>query len=340
MPFKRGINNDTYKYHIDFASAHGIEYILIDEGWSSLESIMEPIDDIDINGLVSYASSKGVGVLLWASWKAVHKDVERVFAHYASIGVKGFKVDFFDSDDHRMVADMYKIADCASRNKLVLDYHGMKANGMQRAYPNILSFEGVKGLENNRWVSNDNTPGYECTLPFIRMQAGPMDYTPGGMRNATLANFNPCDSHPMTYGTRARQIALYTIFESPLSILADSPSLYTKEAECFSFMQRLPTVHDQTLVLDARIGHHIIIARRKDDKWYLAAINNWDKQTYDVALDFLHQGTYKAEILGDGVNSDFEATDYTMIETTVTSSDSIKISLAPGGGWSAIFSPL
>lgn len=339
VDFKRGINNNTYKYHIDFASKNDIDYVLIDEGWSSDTTLMNTANAIDIKMLADYARQKNVGLLLWASWKNTIKDMDKAFPYYASLGIKGFKIDFFDSDDNRMVRDMYKIAEEAAKHHLVLDYHGMKANGMQRTYPNILSFEGVKGLENNRWVSHPEVPAYECMLPFIRMQAGPMDYTPGGMRNATLSNFRPCDSHPMTYGTRAHQVALYTIFDSPLQILADSPSMYEKEYDTFSFIKEIPTTFDETVVIDAKIGEYVVLARRAGEKWYLAGITNWKSREMKLDLSFLGDMVYKADIFKDGINADFEATDYTRTTEYVTPSKGYDIKLEPGGGWSAILTP-
>lgn len=339
VDFRRGINNDTYIYHIDFASKNGVDYVLIDEGWSSDTTLMKTIDTIDIKMLASYAKEKNVGLLLWASWKNTIKDMDYAFPYYAGLGVKGFKIDFFDSDDNRMVRDMYKIADIAAKNHLVLDYHGMKANGMQRTYPNILSFEGVKGLENNRWVSHPQIPAYECMLPFIRMQAGPMDYTPGGMRNATLNTFKPCDSHPMTYGTRARQVALYTIFDSPLQIFADSPSMYEKEYETFSYINRIPTIFDETVVIDAEVGKYVIVAKRNGPKWYIAGITDWEEREFELDLSFLGTTIYDAEFFEDGANADFEATDYWHKSGTINPKKKYKITIKPGGGWNAIFTP-
>lgn len=339
VDFKRGINDNTYKYHIDFASKNDIDYVLIDEGWSSDTTLMNTANAIDIKMLADYARQKNVGLILWASWKNTIKDMDKAFPYYASLGIKGFKIDFFDSDDNRMVRDMYKIAEEAAKHHLVLDYHGMKANGMQRTYPNILSFEGVKGLENNRWVSHPEVPAYECMLPFIRMQAGPMDYTPGGMRNATLNNFKPCDSHPMTYGTRAHQVALYTIFDSPLQILADSPSIYEKEYDTFSFIKEIPTTFDETVVIDAKIGEYVVLARRAGEKWYLAGITDWNSREIKLDLSFLGDTVYKADIFKDGYNADFEATDYTRTTEYIAPSKGYEIKLEPGGGWSAILTP-
>ena len=234
---------------------------------------------------------------------------------------------------------MYKIAERAADYHFILSYHGMKANGMQRTYPNILSFEGVKGLENYRWISRHDVPDYECTLPFMRMQAGPMDYTPGGMRNVNRSCFSPVNDQPRVYGTRAHQVALYTLFESPLQMLSDSPTTYMEEDETLAFLKQIPTVFDETVVLDAEVGNHIIVAKRKGDVWYIGGITDWDARSIDINLNFLPEGNYRAQIFSDGINADFDATDYIYTEQDVQSSDRLQIHMQPGGGWAAILRP-
>lgn len=340
VSFKRGINTETYKYYIDFAAKNGLEYIVIDEGWSKNDTMMELMQNFELQTLIDYAKQKKIGIILWASWKNVAKEMNEAFSKYSAMGIKGFKIDFFDSDDHRMVSDMYAIAQKAAEYHLLLSFHGMKANGMQRTYPNILSFEGVKGLENNRWVKRSDIPEYECLLPFIRMQIGPMDYTPGGMRNANMSCFAPINDKPMTYGTRARQVALYTIFESPLQIVADSPTCYEKDEKTISFIKRIPTTFDETSVLDARLGEYILMARRKGKCWYISCITNWDAREMNIDLSFLPQEKYKAHIFADGINADFDATDYAVENVYIKKDKKLKIKLQSGGGWSAILTPM
>ena len=339
VPFKRGINTETYKYYIDFAAEQHLEYMLIDDGWSLPNSMLEVNPDINLPELAAYAQSKNVGLVLWASWKNLIREMDEAFERYSKMGIKGFKIDFFDSDDHRMVKDMYKIAERAADYHFILSYHGMKANGMQRTYPNILSFEGVKGLENYRWISRHDVPDYECTLPFMRMQAGPMDYTPGGMRNVNRSCFSPVNDQPRVYGTRAHQVALYTLFESPLQMLSDSPTTYMEEDETLAFIKQIPTVFDETVVLDAEVGNHIIVAKRKGDVWYIGGITDWDARSIDINLNFLPEGNYRAQIFSDGINADFDATDYIYTEQDVQSSDRLQIHMQPGGGWAAILRP-
>ena len=339
VPFKRGINTETYKYYIDFAAENQLEYMLIDEGWSLSDTMLEINPDINLVELAEYAKSKNVGLVLWASWKNMIREMDEAFKRYSKMGIKGFKIDFFDSDDHRMVKDMYKIAERAADYHLVLSYHGMKANGMQWTYPNILSFEGVKGLENYRWISRSDVPDYECMLPFIRMQAGPMDYTPGGMRNVNRACFSPVNDQPRVYGTRAHQVALYTLFESPLQMLADSPTTYQEEEEALAFIKQIPTVFDETVVLDAKVGDYIVVAKRKGDTWYIGGITDWNSRSVDINLGFLPEGDYHAQIFSDGVNADFDATDYVYKTRNIRSSDQLQIHMQPGGGWAAILKP-
>jgi alpha-glucosidase len=335
--FVAGVNTPTYKHYIDFASANKIEYVVLDEGWSNSADLFQLSDKINVEEIVSYGKQKNVGIILWTTWYAVQKDLNKAFDKYSKMGVKGFKIDFMDRDDAKMVTSLYKIAQTAADYKLLIDYHGMyKPTGIQRTYPNILNFEGVKGLENVKWTPDDNMPLYDVTLPFIRMMAGPMDYTPGAMRNANKANFRAVFSNPMSQGTRCHQLALYTIFEAPLQMMADNPTAYTKEQECTDFIVKIPTVFDETVSLDGKVGEYIAMARKKDNAWYIGAITNWDKRELELSLNFLGEGTFEAEIFRDGLNAGKEATDYIKEKIVITSKDKLKINLAEGGGWAAI----
>lgn len=343
VDFKSGMNTPTYKAYIDFAAQHNLEYIIIDEGWSGKESLLEGLNpDIDLKAIIAHADSKGVGVILWASWRNSIKHLEESFKHYAEMGVKGFKVDFFDRDDQPLIASVEKIAECAARNKLLLDLHGLKPYGIQRAYPNIVNFEGVKGLENAKWEPIVNGaplhdfPRYDVTAPYLRQLLGPMDYTPGATKNATRAHFRAVNDHPMSQGTRVHQMAMYTLFEAPLQMLADSPSNYDKEPEYTAFIAQVPTVFDETVALSGEIGEHIAIARRKGTTWYVAAMTNWTPRQYSIDFSFLGEGNYQAEIFSDGVNADKVATDYRREVRTLTQNDKLQFQMAPGGGWTAI----
>jgi alpha-glucosidase len=341
IDFKAGINTQTYKYYIDFAAANKIEYIIIDEGWSADGDLLDLNKALNLKELIAYGTQKKVGLILWASWFALTKNTDSVLKTYAEQGIKGFKVDFMDRDDAKMVTSLYEIAKIAAANKLLLDYHGMyKPTGMQKTFPNILNFEGVKGLENSKWTPNDDVPGYDCTIPFIRMMAGPMDYTPGAMRNTTKSEFKPDHSNPKSQGTRCHQLALYTIFEAPLQMLADSPTAYMKEQESTDFITKIPTTFDETVALDGSVGNYVAIARKKEDKWYLGAITNWNARDITIDFSFLEKGkTYEADVFTDGLNAEKAAVDYKREKINIDSTTKMTFHLASGGGLSAIILP-
>ena len=338
IDFKAGINTQTYKYYIDFASKNKVEYVVLDEGWSVETDIMKHNPNVDLEALITYAKERNVGIILWASWMAIHDNTEAVFSNYAKLGIKGFKVDFIDRDDAKMVNSVYDIAQKAANHKLLLDFHGMyKPTGIQRTFPNILNFEGVKGLENNKWTPNDDVPLYDTTIPFIRMMAGPMDYTPGAMRNATKSEFKPSHSNPVSQGTRCHQLALYTIFEAPLQMMADSPTAYMKEQESTDFIAKVPTTFDETVSLNGEVGKFVTIARRKANTWYLASITNWDSREITIDFSFLQKGKkFEAEIFSDGLNADKAANDYKREIITVDPSTKLTYRLASGGGLTMI----
>ena len=338
IDFKAGINTETYKYYIDFASKNKVEYVVLDEGWSTETNIMEHNPNVDLKTLIAYAKERNVGIILWSSWMALHENIDGIFKNYSDMGIKGFKVDFIDRDDAKMVNSVYEIAKKAADYKLLLDFHGMyKPTGIQRTYPNILNFEGVKGLENNKWTPNDDVPTYDCSIPFIRMMAGPMDYTPGAMRNATKSEYKLSHSNPMSQGTRSHQLALYTIFEAPLQMMADSPTAYMKEQESTNFIAKIPTTFDQTIALDGEVGKFVVIARKKAATWYLGAITNWDSRAITIDFSFLEKGKeYEAEIFSDGINADKAAHDYKRKTVSVNSTTKLTYLLASGGGLAMI----
>ncbi len=351
VDFKSGMNTPTYKYYIDFAAKNNLEYIIIDEGWSGGESLTDALNpDIDLKKLIAYGQRRGVGIILWSSWRNLigsnpKGDIavtDAVMKRYADMGIKGFKVDFFDRDDQEVIASAYRIAESAARHRLLLDYHGLKPSGIQRAYPNILNFEGVKGLENSKWEPRTadgplhNQPRYDVTAPYLRMLTGPMDYTPGAMDNARKDNFFGNNDHPMSQGTRVHQMAMYATFEAPLQMLADSPTKYEREQECTDFIAQIPTMYDETVVLDGRMGEYTVVARRKGGVWYVAAMTDWTARDLTIDLSFLGDGNYEADIFADGVNAEKEATDYLHLKQTVKAADKLDVHLASGGGWAAI----
>ncbi len=337
VDFKSGVNNDTYKYYIDFAAEYGLDYIILDEGWYHLDDIMHVVDEIDVQELVDYGKEKNVGVILWVVWKALDDKLTEALDQFEKWGVKGIKIDFMQRDDQWMVNFYEKIArECAARQMLV-DYHGAyKPAGLERKYPNVISFEGVKGLENAKW-SDQPDPELNVTLPFIRMVAGPMDFTPGAMINATKENFRSVFDAPMAPGTRCHQLAMYVVFESPLQMLADNPSNYYREPETMEYLKEVPTVWDETRVLDGKVGDYILIARRSGDTWYVGAMTDWSPRELELNLNFLEPGNHSVQIWKDGVNAHRHASDFKNEKLQVTGSSKIKVQMAPGGGWAAIF---
>lgn len=337
VDFRAGINNETYKYYIDFAAENGIEYVILDEGWAvnKKADLMQVVPEIDLPELVTYADGKNVGLILWTGYWAFHRDMENVVKHYADMGIKGFKVDFMDRDDQEMVRFINEASElCACYNMLV-DFHGMyKPTGAQRTWPNVINYEGVNGLEQLKWSPKGyDQVTYDVQIPFIRQFAGPMDYTQGAMRNAIKKNYNPVNSEPMSQGTRCRQLATYVIFDSPLNMLCDNPSNYRREPECTAFIARIPTVWDETLGLDGKVGEYITMARRSGDEWYVGGLTNWDKRDIIVDLSFLEEGFYEIELFKDDINADRAACDYKRVVMPVPEDRQLKVTLFPGGGF-------
>ncbi len=334
VDFKSGVNTESYKYYIDFASKYGIEYIIMDEGWYELGDLTKLTPDINMEEILSYAKRKNVDVILWVIWKTLWDQWDEAFAQFEKWGIKGIKVDFMQRDDQWMVNYYEKVAAECAKHKMLVDFHGAyKPAGLRRKYPNVITREGVKGLENNKW-SDLETPRHDVTLPFIRMVAGPMDYTPGAMVNAQKNNFRAIYDRPMSQGTRCHQLAMYVVYESPLQMLADSPSHYYDEPECMEFLSAVPTVWDTTIVLSAKLADNIAVARRNGDDWYIGAMTDGEK---DLSIDFsfLDDGKYKMEYYEDGINANRYAEDFVMEKGIVTNSDTMDIHLATGGGWAA-----
>jgi alpha-glucosidase len=335
VDFRAGVNTDTYKYYIDFASKYRIEYIILDEGWSNPADIFAISPDINIEELLQYARQKNVGIILWVLWKPLDDRLQDALDLFEKWGVKGIKVDFMQRDDQWMVNYYWRVAREAAKRKLLVDYHGAyKPTGLCRTFPNVLTSEGVRGLENVKW-SNQPTPEHNVTLPFIRMLAGPMDYTPGAMINAQEKSFKFIFDRPMSMGTRCHQLAMYVIFESPLQMLCDSPSNYLREPECMEFLSKVPSVWDRTIALEAKVGDYVLVARKNGDDWYVGAMTDWTKREIPIDFSFLDEGNYKMEIYQDGINADRYGNDYKKVVSKVSKDDKSIIELAPGGGWVA-----
>ena len=342
--FRAGINTDTYLYYIDFAAKHGLEYVILDEGWydSNKGDIMHPIADGDLQRRIRHANERHGGIILWAVFNVMDEHLEEACSHYAKMGVKGFKVDFMDRNDQTALEMVERLADCCARHHLVLDLHGIYTpTGLNRTYPNILNFESVFGMEEVKWGSLKNDhPRYDVTFPFIRMQAGSVDFTPGALRNGTRKDWLASYTKPMSQGTRCHQAAEYVVYDSPLTMLADVPTSYESEPRFTGFLASLPTVFDKTTVSDGQIGSHIVTLRQKGDTFHLGGMTCWDEHDADVALSFLPKGTtYKATLLTDGVNADRNAEDYRLDSRQVTAADSLQLHMASGGGFVVVLAP-
>ncbi len=342
VDFKSGVNTETYKHYIDFASEHGVEYVILDEGWAvnKQADLFQVVPEIDLEEIISYANQKNVDIILWAGYWAYHKDMEKVTKHYADMGVKGFKIDFMDRDDQQIIDFMWKAAQVCADNKMLIDYHGVcKPFGIQRTYPNVINFEGVHGLEQMKWrkPSCDQVT-YDLQFPFIRMLAGPVDYTQGAMRNATKANYKPVYNEPMSQGTRSRQLAQYVIFDSPLNMLCDAPTAYMAEPECTEYIATIPTVWDETVALPSKISEYINIARRSDNTWYVGGMNDWTTRDQIVDLSFLPEGDYIVTLYRDGINADKKASDYKKetFELKASAPKQLAVKMYPGGGYAAV----
>ena len=356
VDFKAGINQRTYQHYIDFASRHHLEYIILDEGWYTPQSgdMLTVIPELDLPALVRYGEQRGVGIILWTVFNVLDSQLEEACKKYADMGIKGFKVDFLDRSDQEGMQMIYRIAERCAAHHLVLDYHGIFApQGINRTYPNVINFEAVFGMEETKWTTraevtrggkttsepSKDMPLYDVTFPFIRGMAGYVDFTPGGMRNATKADFQPVYNNPMTMGTRCHQLAHYIVHDSPLTMLADAPTAYEREPKCTSFIASLPTVYDEMRVIGGRMGEYIIVARRKGNNWYVAGETNWDAREVTIDPSFLPDGTYDVTAFTDGINADKAATDFSSFTFTISKAQllnqELKVRMASGGGFAA-----
>jgi len=336
VDFKSGINTQTYKYYIDFAAKYGIEYIILDEGWYKLGNLLEVAPEMNIEELVAYGKQKNVGIILWVVWKTLDDQFQTAFDQFEKWGVKGIKVDFMQRDDQPVINFYHKVCREAGKRRMLVDYHGaIRPATMTRTWPNLINTEGVRGLEQNKWSKFAN-PKHNVTLPFTRMFLGPMDYTPGAMVNSgNEKNFQAIFERPMSLGTRCHQLAMYVVYESPLQMLADSPSHYLREPEIMEFLGPVPTVWDETRVIDGRIGEHVVVARRHGQDWYIGAMTDWTARQLEIDLSFLAAGSYRMTVFQDGVNADRSGNDYRKVVSLVNRSTKLKISMAGGGGWAA-----
>ncbi|MCG6921047.1 MAG: glycoside hydrolase family 97 protein [Acidobacteria bacterium] len=337
VDFEPGMNTATMKHYVDFAAGAGLEYMLIDAGWSARTrpgrggDITKVNPAVDMPEILRHARAKGVGIWLWAHWTAVEQQMDEAFPLYEAWGIAGVKIDFMDRDDQWMVDFYHRVAKKAAEHHLMIDFHGAyKPTGIRRTWPNVMTREGVMGLEYVKWSSRV-TPTHNVTLPFTRMLAGPMDYTPGGFRNVTPAEFEPRNRQPLVLGTRAHQLALFVVIESPLQMVSDYPGAYAGQRD-FAFVGAVPASWEETKVLNGRPGEYVTIARRRGDEWFLGSITNWTARELEVPLGFLGGGEYVAEIYGDAPEAETHPTMTTIEEKRVNAGSVLTLELATGGG--------
>ncbi len=339
VEFKAGINTETYKYYIDFAAKYGIPYIILDEGWYKLGNALEVVPEINMEELSAYARQKNVGIILWVIWKTLDDQLIPALDQFQKWGIKGIKVDFMQRSDQILIDYYHRVSRECAKRKMLVDFHGdQKPASMTRTWPNLISAEGVRGMEWSKW-STDSEPKHNVTLPFTRMFLGPMDYTPGAMRNATQKTFAPIHDQPMALGTRCHQLAMYVVFESPLQMLSDSPSNYMREPEIMQLLAPVPTEWDETKVLGGRIAEYVVVARRNGRDWYVGAMTDWTPRNLEIDLSFLPAGNFTMEAYQDGANADRNASDYKKTTTQVNRTTKLKLPLASGGGWAARIHP-
>jgi len=335
VDFHAGINTKTYEYYVDFAAKYGLPYIILDDGWYKLGNLLEVTPDLNMEELVAYAKQKNVGLILWASWKTLDDQLIPALDEFEKWGVKGIKVDFMQRSDQVMVNYFEKVCREAAKRHMLVDFHGdQKPATMTRTWPNLINTEGVRGMEWSKW-SWESDPAHNVSLPFTRMFLGPLDFTPGAMRNATRHTFAPISAQPMALGTRCQQLGMYVIYEGPLQMLSDSPSNYLREPETMEFLAAVPTTWDETKVLDAKISQYVLLARRNGKDWYVGAMTDWTPRDLEVDFSFLPEGNFTLDAYQDGVNADRNASDYKKSTQPITRTTKLKIHLAPGGGFAA-----
>ncbi len=333
VPFKSGINTATYKYYIDFAKKFGFERIMMDAGWSDNNDLFKIHPDINMDEIMSYAKSQGIGVSMWTLALTLDKQLEPALAQFSKWGVDFIMTDFINRDDQKAVQFYYKVAEACARHKLMLMFHGaFKPAGFNRTFPHAIAREAVLGSEYNMW-SAKAAPDHNLLLPFIRMLSGPMDYEPGMLNNATAKGFHPMPENVMSLTTRTQQLAMFVVYESPVQFFAGNPSQGMNEPAFMQLLGSIPTVWDDTRILDAKVGDFIVTARRKGTDWYIGAMTDSTARDISIPLQFLGEGSYEATICEDGANADRYPADYRLSEAVLTGKDHLKIHMAPGGGY-------
>lgn len=334
VPFKTGVNTNLYKYYMDFAKRFGFDRIMMDAGWSDTRDLFKIDPNINMDEISAYAKEKGIRISMWTLALTLDAQLEPALQQFEKWGVDFIMTDFMDRDDQKMVNFYYRIAEACAKHKIMIMYHGaFKPAGFGRTFPNAITRESVLGSEYNIW-SSKATPDHNLMLPFIRMVAGPMDYEPGILDNATKKTFRPIEEKVMAPGTRCHQLAMFVVYESPIQIFSGNPSQGLMEPSFMELLGSIPTVWDETKVIDGKVGEYIITARKKGDDWYIGSMSNWNPRELKLPLDFLDAtAEYNAVTCEDGINADRYASDYRMSETKYTNKDTVTIKLAPGGGF-------
>ena len=334
VTFKAGCNLETYKYFIDFASNFGIPYIIMDEGWAkNTRDPYTPNPDVDLHELIRYGKEKNVGIVLWLTWLTVEKNFA-LFKTFNEWGIKGVKIDFMDRSDQWMVNYYERVAKEAAKYHLFVDFHGsFKPAGLEYRYPNVLSYEGVRGMEQMGGCKPDNS----IYLPFMRNAIGAMDYTPGAMISMQPRVYRSERPNSASIGTRAYQMALFIIFESGLQMLADNPTLYYRNEDCTRFITQVPVTWDETVVLDAKVGEYVVVAKRKGKKWFIGGMTNDNERKFEIGLDFLQDNrNYRLISFEDGINAEYQAMDYRMKFAEVNKGEKLSIKMVKNGGFAAV----
>jgi len=333
VPFKSGINTATYKFYIDFAKQFGFDRIMLDAGWSDTRDLFKINPAINMDTLAAYAREKHIKLSMWTLAMTLDRQLEPALAQFNKWGVDFIMTDFMDRNDQEMVRFYFRMAEACARHHLMIMFHGaFPPAGFGRTYPNAITRESVLGSEYNIW-SDKPTPDHNLLLPYIRMTAGPMDYEPGLLNNATKSGFRPVQENVMSSGTRTHQAAMFVVYESPIQIFSGNPSQGLKEPEFMKFLGSLPTVWDTTIVMDGKIGEYIVTARKKGADWYIGAMTNWTARELEMDLSFLGPADYRATLCEDGVNADRYASDYTLTQKNLKRGERLRIRMAPGGGF-------
>ncbi len=344
-PEQGAFSNETYQKYVDFAADQKFEYFLVDAGWYGMDKDPEAditavgVEGVNIPELVKYAAGKGVKILLWLNWENVKKQMDKAFPLYESWGVAGVKIDYMNRDDAEMVKFYHDVVALAADHHLLVDFHGAyKPTGERRTWPNLITREAVMGLEYDKWSTNTD-PEHDVTIPYTRMLVGPMDFTPGAFNNATQKGFKPVDIDPMSQGTRCHQLAMFVVYESPLQVMADAP-VNANKAAGMDFISQVPTTWDATKFIQGEIGNYIVLARKKGDLWYLGAMTDWDAREIEVPLsDILGSGNWNMKVWADGAKAEANPEDVAASEQQIAGTQALKINLASGGGYVAVFEP-